>query len=98
MPTLLPSKQVVVLGPELGLCVAMGSHEVVFGHLFHGKGFVPPPADLRTYPCDEGGDFLAVEALSSNGLAFLALMAGSLRIRSPPGGSMIAVDPSPPRL
>ncbi len=75
MLTLLPSKQVVVLGPELGLCIAMGTPDgVVVGHLFRGQGFEPPPADLRTRLCDE--DFVYVEALSPDGLAFIELLRG----------------------
>jgi hypothetical protein len=73
MPTLLPSKQVFRLAPELGLCVAMGTSEGdIVGHLFGGEGSNPPPADLQTRLLDE--DFVYCLALTTNGRAFLDLL------------------------
>jgi hypothetical protein len=76
MPTLLPTKQILRLAPELGLCVAMGTHDAVAGFLYPGKFLKAPPPDLRTYPGGEGGDFLYCESLSPDGLAFINLLRG----------------------
>lgn len=73
----LPAKKLVCTAPELGLCVAMGSREAIFGHLFRGSRPTPPP-DLRTYPGDEGGQFLYCTALTRDGRAFLDLMRESV--------------------
>jgi hypothetical protein len=37
--TLLPTKQILRLAPELGLCVAMGTHDAVAGYLPRGRGW-----------------------------------------------------------
>jgi len=72
--TLLTHKQAMA-AVQLGCCVAMGTHEDIIGHAFEARGRALgecPPADLRTYPGPE--DFVYVEALSSDGLAFLELI------------------------
>ena len=72
---LLPASQVVVLGPQLGLCIAMATSDgSVVGHLYQGSGFEPPPADLRTYVAGSDGQFVDVVALTANGAAFLYLI------------------------
>jgi hypothetical protein len=74
---LFPFSQIVNLAPSLGLCVAMGTHEAVVGHLLpQGTTTIgqPPPADLRTYVCDQDGEFIYVEAITPDGAAFIDLL------------------------
>lgn len=72
---LLTHKQ-VAKAPELGCCVAMGTEDAVVGYLHAANSVLgaSPPPDLRTYPAFEG--FVNVEALTSDGEAFLMLMEG----------------------
>lgn len=77
---LLPTKTVMKLGPELGVCIAISMRdETTVGCLYcSGRGQGPdgmkaPPADLVTDPT-ANPEFVNVTALTPDGTAFLDLV------------------------
>ena len=76
MKTLMTNTQ-AMMAVTLGCCVAMGTEAVIVGYAFENTDATRnrgeyPPADLRTYFSHD--DFLYVEALTVNGLAFMQLV------------------------